>query len=234
MEISALIVAAGTGNRMNVSINKQFLILNDMPILSHTLHTFDQCTSIDNIILVIKREDRSFIEKNVLPPLLIKTPVQLIEGGKTRTDSVENGLQAIQHKGIVLIHDGARPFVTFQEIERVIQGVHHSGAAVLGVPTKNTVKIVDSDSQIITTPDRRQLYMIQTPQGFKVPLIKEVYAKRNTSTRIFWDDAMLVEQLSKQKVTLVAGSYENIKITTPIDLILGKEILRQRASSLTP
>lgn len=229
MNVSVIILAAGIGSRMNTSINKQFLILNNQTILAHTIKVFISCSDITEIILVTKETDFSFIENTILPAFSTNISIKLIEGGKERTDSVENGINAIKHEDIVLIHDGARPFVTVEEINNIVQGVINHDIAILGVPVKDTIKILSPDGYIDYTPDRRQLYSIQTPQGFKVSLIKEAYRKISSYPGPFWDDAMLLEKTLNKKAFLVEGSYENIKITTPIDLIIGKQIQDNRS-----
>ncbi|PKM68449.1 MAG: 2-C-methyl-D-erythritol 4-phosphate cytidylyltransferase [Firmicutes bacterium HGW-Firmicutes-2] len=227
MEINVIILAAGMGNRMQHHQNKQFIHLAGYPILYHTLMVFQKMKAVDNIILVVREDEMSYVEKNIFPLNDFSKVVKMVEGGKERSDSVDNALKAIEGEGLVLIHDGARPFVKEVDILRLIQVALKSNAAVLGVPVKDTIKSVDAHQLVIKTPDRSLLWAVQTPQAFELNLIKQAYAKRYAYSKDFWDDAMLVEELMDHDVKMVEGSYDNIKITTPSDLAYGEWIAKQ-------
>lgn len=230
MKTSVIIVAAGMGSRMNAGINKQFLTLRDEPILTHTLRVFDKHQGIDEIILVLREDEISYVTEFIIKANRMVKISHIVTGGEERTDSVENGLKKIEHDGIVLIHDGARPFVTEEEISSVIDAVEVKGAAVLGTPATNTMKLVDSKGMVTRTLDRNAIWNVLTPQAFRVSLIKKGFEMKADVLETVWDDAMLVELLGEQ-VSVIHGSYENIKITTPTDMIIAESILNKRYKS---
>jgi len=216
----AIITAAGYGKRMGQP--KQFLEINGKPILEWTLSVFNATKMVDEVILVVHQEGLERARQLQFPKLK-----QVVPGGKERQDSVYNGLKALpEDTEIVVIHDGARPFVTEQEIRRAVEEAEESGAVVVGVPVKDTIKQVSSKQLAVSsTPDRKQLWAAQTPQVFKKEIIlrafKEGYNKHQVT-----DDAMLVEKLGIP-VKMVMGSYRNIKITTPDDLRIAEELLKE-------
>ncbi|PKM57435.1 MAG: 2-C-methyl-D-erythritol 4-phosphate cytidylyltransferase [Firmicutes bacterium HGW-Firmicutes-3] len=226
MEINVIVLAAGMGSRMQHHKNKQFIHLAGYPILFHTLMVFQKMKAIHNIFLVVREDEMSYVEKNILTLKDFSKVIKMVKGGKERPDSVYNALKCIEGEGLVLIHDGARPFVKEEDILRLIQVALESKAAVLGVPVKDTIKSVDANHMVIKTPDRSLLWTVQTPQAFELNLIKQAYEKRYAYSKDFWDDAMLVEELMDHDVKMVEGSYENIKITTPSDLAYGEWIAK--------
>jgi len=226
MEINVIVLAAGMGNRMQHHQNKQFIQLAGYPILYHTLMVFQKMKAIHNIFLVVREDEMSYVEKNILTLNDFSKVKKLVKGGKERSDSVDNALKSIKSEGMVLIHDGARPFVKEENILRLIQATLECDAAVLGVPVKDTIKSVDAHQLVINTPDRSLLWAVQTPQAFDLKLIKQAYEKRYAHSKVFWDDAMLVEELMDHDVKMVEGSYDNIKITTPSDLAYGEWIAK--------
>lgn len=227
MKTTAVIVAAGMGSRMNAGINKQFLELCGEPILLHTLRVFESHESISEIVLVLKEDEIAFVEETIIEANGLSKVTSVVKGGKERSDSVRNGLEEVKHDGVVLIHDGARPLVSNDEITDVINAVETHSAAILGTPATNTVKSVNDKGEVTDTLDRSLLWNVSTPQGFRTGLIKDAYAGDMDSAARLWDDSMLVERLG-HKVSMVKGSYENIKITTPIDILIGESILLER------
>ncbi|TCT13769.1 2-C-methyl-D-erythritol 4-phosphate cytidylyltransferase [Natranaerovirga pectinivora] len=228
-KVTAIILAAGQGKRMKSNIQKQYISLGNKPIIVYALSTFSKCKEIDEIVVVVSPGDINYFKKEIIDKYNIEKVVTIVEGGKERYHSVYNALKYIDgnNNGYVLIHDGARPFVRKEEIKKCITSVKEYKACVLGVPSKDTIKKVEKEGFIEGTVDRKNLWLIQTPQGFSFELIKEAYVKffEDSNTNIT-DDAMIVENYSDKKVKIVEGSYNNIKITTPEDLIFGEAILK--------
>ncbi|WP_373482486.1 2-C-methyl-D-erythritol 4-phosphate cytidylyltransferase [Acetobacterium sp.] len=227
---SVIIPAAGLGRRMNASVSKQYLQLNGKPILAHTLDAFENCSMIDEIVLVINSEELDLCQNQVIGAYPY-TKVKLVAGGNTRQESVYAGLQAVNSKTrIVLIHDGARPLIRESVIRRCIEETIKHRATVVGVAAKNTIKVINEDGFVEHTPDRNYLVEIQTPQTFDYDLIKEAHNKARESGVVGTDDAFLVEWL-KIKVKIVVGDYTNIKITTPEDLTIAESIIKRMAEN---
>ena len=223
---SVIIVAAGSGKRMQRNKNKQFIKLNEKEIISHTIDAFYKNKNIDEIIVCIKQEEEEFFKKQILEKNDFKN-IKIAYGGKERQDSIYNGLKCVDKNcKIVLIHDGARPFVDNRIIEECISVAKEKKAVVVGVPVKDTIKIV-IDGKITDTPNRANLWSAQTPQTFDYSLIKKAYDEAYKSNYYGTDDSMLVENIG-QEVTMIMGSYENIKITSPEDLNMGEQILSLR------
>ncbi|SHJ36618.1 2-C-methyl-D-erythritol 4-phosphate cytidylyltransferase [Geosporobacter subterraneus DSM 17957] len=222
---SAIILAAGKGARMKAELNKQYLVLKDKPIIAHTLTVFENCSLIDEIILVINPEEKEICKKRILERFKYKKITQLVSGGSERQESVHNGLNAVDQRAeIVLIHDGARPLVTSKIIERCVQGAKAYGAVSAGVPIKETIKIMTKDRFVQYTPKREDVWITQTPQAFRIDIIREAHDFAIRHEVLGTDDAMLVEHMGA-KVKMVEGDYENLKITTPEDLIAAEAIL---------
>ncbi|SHO49601.1 2-C-methyl-D-erythritol 4-phosphate cytidylyltransferase [Anaerocolumna xylanovorans] len=231
-KISAILLAGGSGKRMQSDIPKQYMVLGDKPVLSYSLAAFDE-SSVDEIILVVNESDMEYLKDNILKQYPVKKPVHLVPGGEERYLSVYNGLKSITDTDFVLIHDGARPFITVEMIERVIISLREYPACAVGVPVKDTIKIVDTTGTIIETPDRSMVWAIQTPQAFSVPLIVRAYEmllshlqKEEHDKKVpVTDDTMVIEYTLKYPVKMIMGSYSNIKITTPEDMIMGEALL---------
>ncbi len=214
MKVSVIIAAGGSGKRMGKP--KQFLPLLGRPVVAWTVDVFKTIKQVNQIILVAGGDDLARAKE---------FGVYLAESGKERQDSVKNGLDLVKNDcDLVLIHDGARPLVTADIIEKAIEAAGECGAAVVGVPVKDTIKMVGYDLIINGTADRSMLWQAQTPQAFKYEIITRAYQKIKG---IVTDDSKLVEDLGI-KVKMVMGSYENIKITTPEDLVMAEAILRSR------
>ncbi|WP_432667367.1 2-C-methyl-D-erythritol 4-phosphate cytidylyltransferase [Wukongibacter baidiensis] len=225
---TAIILAAGRGTRMKAEMNKQYLLLKGSPIIAHTISVFEKSPLIDEIILVINENDVDVCKKNILKKYNFKKVKKVIIGGKERQRSVYNGiLEADEKSEILLIHDGARPIVSEQIIERCIKGAKEYGAVSAGVPIKETIKIMKADRFVDFTPKRENVWITQTPQAFKTDIIKKAHEMAIEEDILGTDDAMLIEHMGK-KVKMVEGDYENIKITTPEDLITVEAILSHK------
>lgn len=229
--VSVIIPAAGMGRRMNSSINKQFMPLRKKPVLAHTIEKFIKCDNINEIIVVIREDERDLLIEQVIKPYNLQKVTKIVTGGEERKDSVYNGLLEVNFKcEIVVVHDGARPFVNEQYINNSILGAVKHGACVVGVPVKDTIKIVNRCSDIVNTPNRETLWAVQTPQTFSYKLLLKAYQQSINPGYSVTDDSMLVEKLG-HTVKMIKGSYDNIKITTPEDIILGERILEKYYNS---
>ncbi|MDD2978952.1 MAG: 2-C-methyl-D-erythritol 4-phosphate cytidylyltransferase [Hespellia sp.] len=227
---TAIVLAAGQGRRMGTKIQKQYLKLEGKPILYYSLRAFETSPLIDEIILVTESGWEEYCRENIVDYYGISKVKLIVAGGKERYLSVQNGLESIEGNGYVFIHDGARPFVDLDTIERAYREVHQSKACVVGMPVKDTIKIADEQEYVSSTPNREKVWMIQTPQVFELNLIKGAYNMLMRESYIkVTDDAMVVEQTLGYPIKLIRGSYENIKITTPEDLDIAKIFLEKAA-----
>lgn len=227
MSIStAVIVAAGKGKRMGTEISKQFLPLCGKEILAHTVEKFEKAACIRDIILVTGGDALQDV-RQMVQEYGWKKIISVTEGGKERQDSVFLGLQQVpQDTEIVLIHDGVRPFVTEEILERSIAAAKETGGCVAGVPAKDTIKVCDAEGFAIATPDRSTLRQIQTPQTFRRKEILAAYEKAKADGFLGTDDASVAEH-SGFPVRVIMGSYSNIKITTKEDLLIGAAFLKE-------
>lgn len=234
----AIVLAAGQGKRMNSKRAKQYLLLQDKPILYYSLKAFQE-SRIDNIILVTGAADRDYVRQEIVEKYGFTKVSSIVEGGKERYHSVYNGLQAAKQytsgESYVFIHDGARPFVTEDMIEQAYACVKEERACVIGMPVKDTIKIADEAGYAANTPKRSLVWMIQTPQVFALSLITGAYEELISREKQLLqdgvqitDDACVVELFTDCRVKLVEGSYENIKITTPEDLKVAELLLLSR------
>ena len=220
-----VIVAAGTGSRMNMGINKQIIKLEGKEIIAYTIEKFYNNSNIEDIVVVVKEDESEFFKKEILDKYNFKN-VKIAYGGKERQDSVYNGLKLLDEKcDVVLIHDGARPFVSDKIIDKSIEEAKEHKAIVVGVPVKDTIKVIDNDKNIVDTPNRSVLWAVQTPQTFDYNILIDAYKDAFKNKFYGTDDAMLVERIG-YKVKMLEGSYNNIKITTQEDLNIGSQILR--------
>ena len=223
--VNAIIVAAGKGVRMGSVQRKQYLLIAGRPILYHTLRQFDACTSVDRICLVVPKQDLDYCYEKVLTTTKLIKPVKLVPGGLERQQSVFQGLKALDHKdGLVAIHDGVRPLIESSIIEACILNASENGACVPGIPVTDTIKKTDQKGKITATIQRRNLWLIQTPQVFKYRIIMEAHHRAIKERFIGTDDASLVERLG-YPVAIVNGSKTNIKVTTEEDLIIASKLL---------
>ncbi|MBO5130672.1 MULTISPECIES: 2-C-methyl-D-erythritol 4-phosphate cytidylyltransferase [unclassified Clostridium] len=223
--ISAIILAGGKGKRMNSSISKQFIEIKGKPIIYYTIKKFNDNKKIDNIIVVLSQEEIEYFKENILKKYDLKVD-KIVVGGAERQDSVYNGLKSLENSetDIVLIHDGARPFISDRIIDEGIKYAAIYGACAPGVMPKDTIKIKDENNFSINTPNRETLVSIQTPQVFKFSEILECHKKVQIDKLVVTDDTMVAEKYGN-KVYLYDGEYTNIKVTTPEDLILGEKLI---------
>lgn len=221
MNATAILVAAGQASRMQ-GIDKQFARLGPWPVVLHSALLFDRMPEIQKIV-VVTRPDQQERMKALFDAYPFKTPVELVPGGSTRQESVQNGIAAAGDCGYLAIHDGARPLVREEEVRRVLQDAERYGAATLGVLVKDTIKLAAADHSIETTPPRDRLYQIQTPQVFERTLYLHAAQSARERGQDFTDDCQLAEADGK-KVYITQGSYTNLKITTPEDLALAETL----------
>lgn len=223
---AAIVLAAGSGKRMNSKVHKQYLIIQDRPVLYYSLKAFED-SAVDEIVLVVGKGEEEFCRKEIVDKYGISKVKAIVEGGKERYHSVFEGLKQTSDADYVLIHDGARPFVNQNIIRRCMQEVQKYQACVVGMPVKDTIKIADEEGYAKQTPDRKNVWMIQTPQTFSYALIYEAYEEMlKTEDTAITDDAMVLERIKGKKSKLIEGSYRNIKITTPEDLLIANVYLQ--------
>ncbi|MFA5537468.1 MAG: 2-C-methyl-D-erythritol 4-phosphate cytidylyltransferase [Bacillota bacterium] len=227
---TAIILSAGQGLRMGGNIPKQYLEVAGSPVIVRTTALFQACKLIEEIILVVDRNNMNFVKE-----LMGKHPTNklraIVPGGQERSHSVSRGLKQVSgDSSLVVVHDGVRPFFTLELLERVIKEAGVKGAAIPGVPLKDTIKVCDQTGLVLATPAREKLWSIQTPQAFRKDWLLEAYRLVSEEGLVATDDAGLLEKLGKP-VYVVMGEYENIKLTTSEDLLLGEAILRRRQKS---
>jgi len=227
MRTVAIIPAGGSGKRLGSEIAKQYLLLQSLPVLVHTLLVFQKSDSIDEIVLVVPADDLAFVRGRIVKKYELRKVSAVVAGGRERQDSVRNGFLAIPEPcDVVIIHDGVRPFVTQDMIERVAKAAVEEGAASIGVPAKDTIKEATAENVVTATLPRSNLWQTQTPQAFQYDLLRRAFIRAGDDGYYGTDDASLVERTGA-KVRMVAGSYENIKITTPEDLIVADALMRE-------
>jgi len=230
LKVVAIIVAAGSGKRMGQSTKKQFLSIGSKPILAYTLDVFDSIDRVNRIILVIPRGWETYCQKEIIEKYAYRKEIELIEGGARRQDSVACGLALVPFDyEIVVIHDGVRPFVTRRMVVQSIAEARKFGACIVAVPVTDTIKMATRKGIIERTVPRQYLWRVQTPQTFRLSLIKKAYAKAMKDRFYGTDDAQLVERI-KKPVRVIPGDYRNIKITTRKDLVLAESILSKKPS----
>ncbi|MBC8200070.1 MAG: 2-C-methyl-D-erythritol 4-phosphate cytidylyltransferase [Desulfobacteraceae bacterium] len=224
--ISAIIVAAGKGIRMNDKLRKQYLVLAGRPILAYSLLAFDVCDLIDHIILVVPKKDVDYCWKDIVSPLKLYKKINLVAGGEKRQESAYNGLMAVDKDTaeIVVIHDGVRPFVSQAQIAACITGAKEYSACIPAVPANDTLKQVDSSGFICDTLKRDDIFLAQTPQAFQYDLIIKAHKNARREGFAGTDDASLVERLGGN-IKIIYGSRRNIKITNREDLIFATALL---------
>ncbi|MRR18051.1 MAG: 2-C-methyl-D-erythritol 4-phosphate cytidylyltransferase [Deltaproteobacteria bacterium] len=228
MKTVAIIPAGGSGKRLGSETAKQYLSLQSLPVLVHTLLVFQESASIQEIVLVVPEDDLTFVRERIVHPYKLRKVTTVVAGGRERQDSVRNGFLAITKAcDVVVIHDGVRPFVTRDMIERVVEAAAGEGAAAVGVRAKDTMKEVTAENIVTATLPRSHLWQTQTPQAFQYDVLSRAFAKAGDDGYYGTDDASLVERTGV-KVRMVAGSYENIKITTPEDLIVAQALMKER------
>lgn len=221
-KITAIVLSGGVGKRMRTVIPKQYLMLGDKPVLAHSLLTFEK-SNVDDIVIVCGAGDEDYVKKEFVEKYNLSKVSAVCSGGKERYDSVYCGLKACEGTDFVLIHDGARPYVSEETIQRNIEEVQKYKAVVTGVPVTDTIKISDEDGYVADTPNRKKCYAVQTPQSFDYNVAFQAYDKfmqelKSGKTIEATDDAQVVALFSEVKVKIIQGEYENTKITNPSDL----------------
>jgi 2-C-methyl-D-erythritol 4-phosphate cytidylyltransferase/2-C-methyl-D-erythritol 2,4-cyclodiphosphate synthase len=228
MKTIAIIPAGGAGKRLKSHIAKQYLLLNSLPVLVHTLRVFQKSENINEIILALPPEDLIHIRQELAGKYFLTKITHVVAGGNERQDSVRNCINAIQDKcDLVVIHDAVRPFVTEKLIKNVIDSALITGAAAAGVQVKDTIKEIKEDNIVVTTVPRNNLWLTQTPQAFRFELLKEAYTTAYDEKFYGTDDASLVERMGKE-VKMVEGFYENIKITTNEDMLIAEAFMKRK------
>ncbi|WP_178668735.1 2-C-methyl-D-erythritol 4-phosphate cytidylyltransferase [uncultured Eubacterium sp.] len=215
----AVILGAGNSTRMKTEKSKLLLKINGQTVIERSVNAFLNISDIDEIIVVARQQD---IE--VFSSILDDERISFVVGGATRQESVYNAIQTIDEAELIAIHDGARPLIREEDIENTIRQAKEYSAAAVGVPVKDTIKIIDDDNFVVETPNRSNLFAVQTPQIFDFGLYKQIMDKAVEQGRDYTDDCQLAEN-SGVKVKMVAGSYTNIKITTPDDITVAESIL---------
>ena len=225
--ISVIIPAAGQGKRFGAGKNKAFVLLAGKTILERTVEAFSDIPEVGETIIVVAPDEVDYITAQARLYPKAET-IKVVAGGTERQYSIQNALEKVDTGAdIVLVHDGARPLVSREVILRVIEEVKKNSAAIVAVPVKDTIKVVDADGFVSATPKRSELWAIQTPQGFTRELIMRAYQKASDEKFLGTDDASLIERLGIP-VKIVPGEYENIKITTPEDLPIANMFLKGR------
>lgn len=226
MKTIALITAAGKGQRMQSPVPKQYLLLGGKPILAQTLSVFEKCPDIDGIYVIVPQDQMEMVQQDIIEKFRFRKVLKVVRGGKTRQQSVYNGLKAIRSDcSIVVVHDGVRPLVEGRLISESIRAAKKHGTAVVGVPARDTIKRAAAGKKLKTL-DREEIWMAQTPQSFQYPLLLKAYQKALEDGVQATDDSFLVERLG-YPVTLIQGDYSNIKITTPEDLTLAETLFQR-------
>ncbi|MGE6260837.1 2-C-methyl-D-erythritol 4-phosphate cytidylyltransferase [Heyndrickxia sporothermodurans] len=226
MNYQVIIPAAGQGKRMGVGKNKLLLELQEQPIILHTINVFLNDIYCKGIILVIQPDDEQVFKK-ILKECPMNEKIKMVYGGIERQNSVYNGLLAIEDTDIVLVHDGARPFIKLSIIHQLAWKASEKGAAIAAVPIKDTIKKVDNN-QVMETVERSSLWQVQTPQAFRFAILFNAHQQANKEEFLGTDEASLVERL-EYPVQIVTGDYDNIKLTTPEDLYFAEAILKKRS-----
>lgn len=228
--VAAVVPAGGRGDRMGNPVPKQFLQLGDVPLLVHSLRVFESSQTVCEIILVVPENEVAHCREQLVSEFGLSKVSRVVNGGARRQDSVWNGLQAVDGRtDIVVIHDAVRPFVTEAMVQEVVDGARTHGAALVAVPIRDTIKRGSPDGMIDATLDRQDLWSAQTPQAFRIELLREAHRAGQQANVDATDDAVLVERLG-YPVSIVTGNTDNIKITRPEDLTMGEAILRLRTS----
>ncbi|MCR5460049.1 MAG: 2-C-methyl-D-erythritol 4-phosphate cytidylyltransferase [Acetatifactor sp.] len=253
----AVVLAAGTGSRMKSGVAKQFMLLSDRPLIYYALRTMEESKVIDECILVTGAGDEEKIRREVVEEYGFQKVKAIIPGGSERCFSVANAMRWLAEEsnalerqgaprisGYVFIHDGARPFVTEEILKRCLEAAKACGACVAAMPSKDTVKLADAEGFAGETPERSRVWTVQTPQTFERDLIIKAYARfeeavkaqnektgkgeQSGKTPFVTDDASVVERFTEAKVKLVEGAYENLKITTPDDMLIAEALLIEK------
>lgn len=226
-QYTAIVLAGGSGSRMHSGVPKQWLPLLGRPLIFYTLFAFEK-SPVDQVVLICRPGEEELCKKQLVEPYGFSKITDIAAGGDERYQSVENALPYVKGD-YILVHDGARALITEKLIRRCMTSAEVYHAAVCCVPVKDTVKIMTDDGFVASTPKRSLLRAVQTPQSFETHLLQQAYEKRRAAGEDdVTDDSMVVERMMDVPVRLIDGDYENLKITTPEDLITAEEILRKR------
>ena len=229
-KFAAIVLSAGVGSRMKSDIPKQYMDLAGKPVIYYSLKAFEDA-GFSSIVLVCGKDDVEYCQNEIIAKHDLKNVSAVVPGGKERYHSVYEGLKAVVEADYVFIHDGARPMISQEVIERLKKAVIKEKAAVAGMPVKDTIKIVDDEAYVTDTPERQYVLQVQTPQCFEQSLIFDAYQSIIQDEEEGWtipkitDDAMVLEYATDHEVKMVEADYRNIKITTPEDLLIAKMFL---------
>lgn len=227
-KVTAIVLAAGKGSRMNSDVPKQYLTLLGKPVLFYSLQAFEQ-SDVDEIILVTGSGEQEYCKKEIVEKYHFNKVAHIVEGGAERYHSVHRGLWSAKDVDYVMIHDGARPLISVEVINKAIETVKVTGACVVGMPVKDTIQVVNDACEIESTPDRRCTWIAQTPQCFSFELALSSYNKAiECGDASITDDAMVARKYGGACVTMLEGGYENIKVTTPEDIPVAECFLKMR------
>ncbi|MBE5956662.1 MAG: 2-C-methyl-D-erythritol 4-phosphate cytidylyltransferase [Lachnospiraceae bacterium] len=222
---TAVVLAAGSGSRMKSNVKKQFMDMLGKPLIYYALKQFEE-SAVEEIILVTGEDAIDYCREEIIEAYGFTKVAQIVAGGKERYNSVYNALKVVKGE-YVLIHDGARAFIDQDIIDRAMSGVEDYKACVIGMPVKDTIKVIDENGYAVSTPNRSTLWQVQTPQCFVTEEILTAYEKMMSSSQTgITDDAMVMEQYGCRKIKLLEGSYNNLKMTTPEDILVGEMILK--------
>lgn len=229
-KVVCIMLAGGKGKRMGTKVSKQYLLLDEKPVLFYSLKAFEEY--VDEIVVVAAKGEEKYCRENIIDKYNIKKVSNIVTGGAERYLSVYEGLKEVKEMDedtYVLIHDGARPFISGRTIEATIEKVKATGACIVAVPSKDTVKIGSAYNTVESTPNRSNVWLVQTPQAFRYENIFKAYKQAIASGRKdITDDSMVMESFGDKEIYFVEGDYDNIKLTTPEDLVHGMAILRAK------
>lgn len=225
-KVTAIVLAAGRGSRMQSEVQKQYMMLAGKPVVVHCLEQFEK-SDVDEIVLVTREDEMEYCKEKIAKEYHLTKIKKIVVGGKERYESVYRALEEMEDCQYVFIQDGVRPCITQKIIQACMENVREYGTCIIGMPVKDTIKVVDKNDFAKDTPERSTLWQIQTPQCFVYEEIKLAYEKMMASSKeSITDDAMVMEQFGDRRVKLVRGSYENIKITTPEDMEIAEIFLK--------
>lgn len=227
MDYQVIIPAAGSGKRMKAGKNKLFLKVSGRPIISYTLDVFGMDSHCKNIFMAIQPYDKATFQI-ILDEEVYKEKVQFVHGGEERQHSVYHGLEQASEE-VVLVHDGARPFIRPETIQELVKAAYEDGAAIAAVPVKDTIKKA-ANHKVVETIDRSSLWQIQTPQAFRLPILLHAHQWAKKNNYLGTDESSLVEKIGVP-VGIIESDYDNIKLTTPEDLYFAEAILAKRRNT---
>lgn len=230
MRTAAIVLSAGKGTRMKTDVCKQYISVKGYPVLYYSLKAFEE-SNVDEVVVVAGAEDLGYVADEIVFKYGMDKVIAIVAGGKERYDSVINGLNVITECENVLVHDGARPLIEVRDINKIIEEISKGNACVAAMPVKDTIKISDEEGYVKSTPLRKLVWQIQTPQAFKLETLKKAYRQMCLNRdKSITDDSMVVEKYSNEKIKLIETDYSNIKITTPEDILFMEQYLENKSS----